>query len=165
MLLKNRSYSEKSNWAVLLTTLGVLFYYLNRVPHLGAYFESNPNEIGYLLLKTIIVTIVLTIIYHSFIFGISGQDNALEQDERDILIRQKAINWAYWVMNAGLIYLFVQLFINTWIRTQAVSFDLNAGLFIAYPPIDFMIHGIVILGFVCEITQNLGEIFLQRRGV
>ncbi len=163
MLLKNHSYSERSNWVELFTSFGVLYYYLTRISSLPGNLEANPSEFGSLIFNIIVISIVLSIIY-SIIFGLGDEKNSSKEDERDIMIRRKATSWAYWIMNIGIVYLVVQLFINIYIRLN-VKGDLgDIGLFISLPSIDFMLHGLILLGFITQIAQNLLEIFFQRRG-
>lgn len=170
MLLKNHSYSERANWVELLTGIGVLSYYLNKIRFLPGGFESHPTEFGILLIKVIVASIVLAIIY-SVVFGLGEESESSKEDERDISIRRKATTWAYWIMNAGIIYLIVQLFINkaALIYTETDLTNIAPSImseppFISVPSIDFMLHGLIILGFITQIAQNLIEICFQRRG-
>ncbi len=170
MLLKNSSFSEKSNWVELLTSIGVLSYYLHKIRFLPGDFESHPEEFGFLLIKVIVVSIVLGIIY-AVVFGLGKESDSSQEDERDLSIRRKSTTWAYWIMNAGVIYLIVQLFINKAARvfteTNLTNIDpsiMSEPPFISIPSIDFMLHGLIILGFITQIAQNLIEIYFQRRG-
>ncbi len=163
MLLKSRSYSERSNWVEMLTSIGVLYYYIHKVPFLPGSFETHPSEFGALLIKVIVASIILSIIY-SGVFGLGARNSSSKEDERDLLYRHKATTWAYWLMNIGIAYLIVQLFLNSWLGAFNNETLVDNGLFLSVPPIDFILHGLIILGFICQIMQNLSEIALQRRG-
>ncbi len=164
MLLKNHSYSERANWVEFITTLGVLYYYIFRgVPSLPGFFESYPAEFGELFIGVIIVSIILGIIIAG-IFGLGNDKHSSVEDERDIQIRRKATSWVYWILNIGITYLFVQLFINTSVRAYVEGDVSKFGLFMYLPSIDFMLHGLILLAFITQIAQNLIEIYFQRRG-
>jgi len=164
MLLKSRSYSERSNWVEMLTSIGVLYYYLHKIPFLPGSFETHPAEFGELLIKVIFASIILAIIY-SIVFGLGAGNSLSKEDERDLQCRQKAATWAFWLMYAGVVFLIVQLFINSWIVNFNNGDSSTGGLFISIPPTDFLLHGLIILCFISQITQNLSEIILQRRGI
>jgi len=161
MLLKSRSYSEKSNWVELIVGVGVGAFYLNQLQHLPGGLETHPFAFAWLVGKVIVISIVLAIIL-GIAFGLAGKKGTPQEDERDISIRRKSTVWSYWCLYVGIMILMIQVFINavlkleTNIEQREPFFDL--------PLIDIMFHGLIILTYMTQIMQNSLEIFFQRRG-
>ncbi|MCF6193832.1 MAG: hypothetical protein L3J46_05820 [Kangiellaceae bacterium] len=160
MLLKNSSYSEKSNWVELVTSAAVAVYYFTQLSHLPGSIATHPTALGWLVVKVIVISIILAIIVAS-IFGLTDDKSDME-DERDVLIRRKSTVWSYWSLQIGIAIIMVQVFLNA---TLNLDESLNGiGIFREFPLIDLMFHGIMFLTFFVQIMQNSLEIFFQRRG-
>ncbi len=160
MLLKNSSYSEKSNWVELVTSTAVAVYYFTQLSHLPGSIATHPTALGWLVVKVIVISIILAIIVAS-IFGLTDDKSGME-DERDVLIRRKSTVWSYWSLQIGIAIIMVQVFLNA---TLNLDESLNGiGIFREFPLIDLMFHGIIFLTFFAQIMQNSLEIFFQRRG-
>ena len=160
MLLKNSSYSEKSNWIELVTGLAVAIYYFTQLSNLPGSLQAHPTALGWLVVKVIVISIILAIIVAA-IFGLIDDKSKLE-DERDILIRRKSTVWSYWSLQIGIAIIMVQVFINATLKLDEGLSDV--GIFRELPLIDLMFHGIIFLTFFTQIMQNSLEIFFQRRG-
>ncbi len=160
MLLKNSTYSEKSNWVELVTGTAVAIYYFNALSALPGSIATHPTALGWLVVKVIIISIILAIIV-AVIFGLTD-DKSEQKDERDILIRRKSTVWSYWSLHIGIAVIMVQVFINATLKLNESMIDM--GIFRELPLIDLMFHGIVFLTFFVQIIQNSLEIFFQRRG-
>ena len=107
MLLKSRSYSEKSNWVELVVGIGVGLYYVLHVQNLPGSIETHPYALAWLVGKVIVISIILAIIL-AIVFGLAGVKGSIQEDERDISIRRKSTVWAYWSLHIGIVILMVQ---------------------------------------------------------
>ena len=99
------SFQEKSIVASLLTTLVVWSYYFYELYEARLADAVTLEAVKGLLFVAVVLTVVVSIVVHSFIAGRNavGSGNEPERDERDRLIDQRATNIASYVLVTGVI--------------------------------------------------------------
>ena len=147
------SYREKENIVNIFSSLFITLVYAWMVyqRHLDGRvnLEEDFRSWGIVFLVfvgvSIIARIVIYIIFHIFNAIATREDDIPKEDERDKLIKLKAIRNSHWVFSAGFMLSIIGLAIGMPVY----------GLFIAF----------VVSGVISEIIDNGSQIYYYRKGV
>lgn len=147
------SYREKENIVNIFSSLLITLIYAWMVyqRHLEGRFDLTEDfrSWGMIFIVFIIVTIVariiIYIIFHIFNAIATREEDIPQEDERDKLIKLKAIRNSHWVFSVGFMLSIIGLAIGMPVY----------GTFIAF----------VISGVISEIIDNGSQIYYYRKGI
>ncbi|NQY89924.1 MAG: hypothetical protein HRT51_19715 [Colwellia sp.] len=159
MIFKNSNFSEQSAWISVIFAIFIAAFYGYGMMQLEGSFSTHAEQIVWLWIETIVVSIVFVIIAFSILSVIkskNGDDDELGLiDERDEAIEVKATLWAYFNLHFCLTILLVHVF------CQSVIVDYP--FFSNVPPVDFLIHGLMFAGLLVELVLRATQIYRYRK--
>ncbi len=158
MNLRNSNFSEQAAWVSVFFTLFIGLYYGNGVIGLDGTFATHPEQIVWLWVETIIVSIIFVIIAFAALMILKQRNNDDDIDlidERDEAIEHKATMFAYINLNACIVFLIIHVF--------CLGLFPDYPFFISIPPLDFLIHGLMFSGLFVEFVLRATQIFRYRQ--
>lgn len=154
----NMSFSEKSAWISLVTTVCVFGYYFARV--LG--FADLPQEQGAteaakLLGSLLVVVIIIESIFHSMLAATNHRAAEMGADERDRLFALKANQVGYTILSVGAVFVIGRLIL---VELEPSFADHNSSLQLP------MLTAHLLMGsfILSEIARFAMQIVYYRRG-
>ncbi|WP_019029247.1 hypothetical protein [Colwellia piezophila] len=159
MFLKNSSFSEQTAWITIAFTIFIAWYYGNGITELEGFFSTHADQIVWLWISTLIVSIVFAVIAFTVltvIRKVSGDDDEDVSlvDERDQEIEDKATAWAYFTLSFCIMALLIHVFCQGVIPGYPFFSDV--------PPLDFLIHGLMFSGLLVEFVARVSQIYRYR---
>ena len=140
MFLKNSNFSEQTAWISVIFAIFIAVFYGYGMMQLEGNFSSHAEQIVWLWIETIVVSIVFVIIAFLILSVIkrkNGDDDELGLiDERDEVIEAKATTWAYFNLSFCIMVLLIHVFCQGIITGYPFSPNV--------PPLDFLIHGFLV---------------------
>lgn len=159
MIFKNSNFSEQSAWISVIFAIFIAVFYGYGMMQLEGNFSSHAEQIVWLWIETIVVSIVFMIIAFSILSVIkrkNGDDDELGLiDERDEVIEAKATAWAYFNLSFCITVLLIHIFCQGVIT--------GYPFFPNVPPIDFIIHGLMFSGLLVEFVARATQIYRYRK--
>lgn len=159
MIFKNSNFSEQTAWISVTFTVFIAWFYTNGMKQLEGTFSTHADQIVGLWAQTMFASIIFVVIAFSALaimrkFTGDDDDNLLI-DERDELIEARATRWAYYNLSTCIIILFVHIFCQGVIT--------NYPFFPNVPPIDFLIHGVMLSSLLVEFILRASQIYRYRK--
>lgn len=159
MIFKNSNFSEQSAWVSVLFTIFIAAFYSYGMTQLEGDFATHAEQIVALWTSTIIASIIFAIVAFSIlavIRKINGDDEDVSLiDERDEVIEAQATIWAYFNLSVCIAILLVHIF------CQGVFTDYP--FFSNVPPLDFLIHGLMLSSLLVEFVARVTQIYRYRK--
>lgn len=159
MIFKNSNFSEQSAWISVILTIVLALYYGFGITQLEGNFATQPEQIVWLWVETIVVSIIVIIIAFPTLSIIKSKNNDDDElgliDERDQAIEAKATFWAYFNLHFCLTVLIIHVFLKAVI--------VGYPLFPNVPSIDFLIHGMMFSGLLVEFVLRATQIYRYRK--
>lgn len=159
MFLKNTNFSEQAAWISVFFCLFIAGYYAMGLSHLTGTFATNPQEIVWLWIEVMVVSIVFVIIAFVLLAIYKKKHDADDEigiiDERDEEIESKATTLAYFNINLCIMVLLIHVF------SQAIFS--GYPFFINVPAVDFLIHGLMFSGLLVEFILRATQIYRYRK--
>ncbi|MDC0603483.1 hypothetical protein OAP14_10780 [Aliiglaciecola sp.] len=152
------SFKEKSAWISLFSTLGIFGYYFYNIALLhGAPAELAKEAALELLLKAIILSVVVEVIFHSVLSATNYKAAEFGSDERDKMYEYKANNIGYTILVIGVMLTLGRIIIVEYNPDFA---DHNSSM-----QIPLLTAHILMFSFILsEVVRFAGQIFYYRRG-
>ena len=158
MIFKNSNFSEQTAWISVVFTVFIAVFYGYGITQLEGSFATHAEQIVGLWASTIIASIIFAVIAFSglaVIRKLNGDDEDISfVDERDELIEARATRWAYYNLSTCIIILFVHIFCQGVIP--------NYPFFTNVPPIDFLIHGVMLSSLLVEFVLRATQLYRYR---
>jgi hypothetical protein len=159
MIFKDSNFSEQTAWISVAFTVFVAWFYTNGMTQLEGTFATDADQIVGLWAQTMVVSVIFVIVAFSALAVIrkfTGYDEDISLiDERDELIEARATRWAYYNLSTCIIILFVHIFCQGVIT--------NYPFFPKVPPIDFLIHGVMLSSLLVEFILRASQIYRYRK--
>ena len=159
MIFKESNFSEQSAWISVIFALFIAAFYGYGMMQLEGNFSTHAEQIVWLWIETIVVSIVFVIIAFSLLAIMKSKSDEDDEvgliDERDEAIEAKATFWAYFNLHFCLTVLLIHVF------CQGIIVDYP--FFANVPPLDFLIHGLMFSGLLVELVLRSSQIYRYRK--
>lgn len=159
MIFKDSNFSEQTAWISVIFTVFIGLFYANGMTELEGTFATHAEQVVGLWAQTMVASLIFVVVAFSalaVIRKLTGDDDDISLvDERDELIEARATRWAYYNLSTCIIILFVHVF------CQGVITDYP--FFPNVPPIDFLIHGVMLSSLLVEFILRVSQIYRYRK--
>lgn len=152
------SFREKSIWISLVSTLTIFGYYFYNILGLSGMSEELAKATALeLLVKTIILTVIVEVIFQSMLAATNHKAAEMGGDERDKLFEFRGNSWGYWVLAVGVIVVIGHVLAQeSVLDTKPIFERLEIPLLTA--------HLLMFTFILSEVARFSGQLFYYRRG-
>ncbi|MEE4161887.1 MAG: hypothetical protein V2I25_05210 [Woeseiaceae bacterium] len=127
------SFREKSAWGLLLGIVLVSVFYFPAALRIVVDAPAGAPRVGPLIgisIAGVIALVLIEVIYHAFVAGLSGRSAADECDERDVLIDLKAERNGGYALGFGLVWLVGFIVTQSVVQAYAVPGAMEIAVYI-----------------------------------
>lgn len=154
VVVPDLSFQEKSVGGSLVAVAACSLYYFAAVSKMYAGGTIDPSRAAVLGISLVVALVLVEIVYHSIVAGVS---DSVESDERDRRIETRASRNAYVVLSLGGFVLVVHLLGNALVDVPPRYRELVAP---------FTVANLLLLALVvAEIVKYVSQLVYYRRGL
>lgn len=154
--LQHLSTREQNILATLTLDLLVTLYYFSELAGMETGLTEPSEQMGQLILKVIILSILASILLFGWIRWRSGEEEP--RDERDYQIEAKANSIAYGVLFGAVALLIGHLIIN------AIDWHASVMPFLSFTPM-LCAHALLVILLLSSTAKSVTQLYLYRRGI
>ena len=152
------SFTEKSIWVSLISTICIFGYYFINVLSLGSMPLEQANIVAVqLLFQAVVTTVVVEIILHTVIAICNPNDAQQPSDERDKLYKMRANSIGYSVLILGVMLTLGHILLGSFFpdfkgQNTAATFPLLSA------------HILFFSFIISEVARYSSQVFFYRKG-
>jgi len=160
-VLSGLSAKERNVWVELFANLVAVSYYWVSVSKIPDFFQSASPAMVWIIVKTIGLTIVLSIIFTIAVTMLSrSSDDGNKADERDLQIASNGNSIAYYMLTLCVVLIIGHVVLNALAIEANPSYASKAWLI---SPV-VIIHLLFAALIISSVTKSLVQLFRYRRG-
>jgi len=154
------TYAQKRGLVELLISTFVLLYYVNALSGMLSAEALTASALTALFAKVVVIMVLLEIVSHSVLAGVSARDANAGDDERDRLFKLKSQSIAYHVLSS---FMVIAVFLIYVVDTGR-DISRNPLFLSGVEPLFSIFHWLVVGLLITEIVKFALCLWYYRRG-